>query len=341
MKKRSVLKRILLGFAAAVLALLLPVGVIFLNMAVRVDSPSAGYVWNERLEFDKGLGPVVEMNGKALKIMLFTDQHYTRVFGDRKADRLFNYLVGAHNPDLIILLGDQCFTPFNRAAYKRLIKTIDAKKIPWAPIFGNHDGDGKATKNRLAQMLSESSYCLFRYGPENFGGAGNYFINLKDGGDYVYTFYLFDSGKEQKGGYPPLSAGQVKWYEWAINGMAATGGGIVPSSVMVHIPLREYTPAYDEAVAGGSVIYGKRGEEDLPSKINSGMFDKIIELGSTKSVFCGHEHLNDYSVEYKGVRLTYALSSGYGSYGNKKIKGCTILTVGTDGTMQQAPVYYN
>ena len=37
-------------------------------------------------------------------------------------------------------------------------------------------------------------------------------------------------------------------------------------------------------------------------------------LGSTKAIFCGHDHLNDFSVLYEGVRYTYSKSIDYTAY---------------------------
>ena len=37
----------------------------------------------------------------------------------------------------------------------------------------------------------------------------------------------------------------------------------------------------------------------------------MVTLGSTTGVFCGHDHYNNYSIEYKGIRLTYGMSIDY------------------------------
>ena len=339
-KNLTKLKAILLAVLSVFGALILSVGVVFLNAAIPADAAASGYEWDEDTPFSPALGPALDMNGRDFKILILTDRHYTRVFGDRRTDRLADSLISQSKPDLIVLLGDQCFTPFNRAAYRHLIRRMDGYGIPWAPVFGNHDEQGKATKNYLADMLAKSEYCLFRSGPK-IGGAGNYFVNLTDGGSFVHTLYFLDSTVKKNGDYQPPSAGQVKWYEWAAGGTAAYTGETVPSTLFVHIPLPEYAPAYDAAVAEGAVLYGARREKECASRVNSGLFDKLVEIGSTKGVFCGHDHVNDYSVMCRGVRLTYSLSSGYGSYGNKNLKGGTELVIKTDGTTEQAPLHFN
>ena len=58
------------------------------------------------------------------------------------------------------------------------------------------------------------------------------------------------------------------------------------------------------------------------------MFETILELGSTKGVFVGHDHLNYFSVEYKGVRLTYGMSIDYLAY----------IGIGKDTTQRGATI---
>lgn len=44
-------------------------------------------------------------------------------------------------------------------------------------------------------------------------------------------------------------------------------------------------------------------------------FERILSLGSTKHVFCGHDHRNTFSFTYKGIRLTYGMSIDYSAVG--------------------------
>jgi len=37
----------------------------------------------------------------------------------------------------------------------------------------------------------------------------------------------------------------------------------------------------------------------------------MVELKSTTGVFCGHDHYNNMSLEYMGIRLTYGMSIDY------------------------------
>ena len=62
----------------------------------------------------------------------------------------------------------------------------------------------------------------------------------------------------------------------------------------------------------------------------------MLEVGGKHGVFCGHDHVNNFSIDYKGIRLTYGLSVDYLAYlrisslGSQR--GCTMITVNPDGT---------
>ena len=53
------------------------------------------------------------------------------------------------------------------------------------------------------------------------------------------------------------------------------------------------------------------------------------------AVFCGHDHYNNFSIDYKGIRLTYGMSVDYlaypGIYKEGTQRGCTIITFSPDG----------
>jgi hypothetical protein len=50
---------------------------------------------------------------------------------------------------------------------------------------------------------------------------------------------------------------------------------------------------------------------------NAGLFDKMVERGDVKLVTYGHDHLNDFTVEYRGINLCYtpSITTRNGVYG--------------------------
>ena len=98
-----------------------------------------------------------------------------------------------------------------------------------------------------------------------------------------------------------------------------------------HIPLPEFEEAYQALLAGSQdaeLLFGERREGCASADKNSGLFDTILELGSTKAIFCGHDHLNDAGIRYKGVDLIYGRSTD-----NLAYPGIDRLTDQRGGTM--------
>lgn len=113
-----------------------------------------------------------------------------------------------------------------------------------------------------------------------------------------------------------------------------------------HIPLIEYRDAWQEYVnnnkqdtENAKLIYGTVGEKDdnifCPDE-NCGLFGAALELGSTQAFFCGHDHLNNFQINYKGINLTYGYSIDYLAYfGIAKYgaqRGCTMININQDGS---------
>lgn len=375
-------KRILIA-VLSVVAVLLIAGI----AALIILLPAKGEVSNEFwLSTDtyclEDTQVIQKEQGKDFKILNLADIQYSDVkdIGKRSyTEETIKTLIEQEKPDLILMTGDQTWTATQRSSIKSLIKFMDSFKIPWAPVFGNHDGEGNADKNWLADRYEESEYCLFKKGPNNIGGVGNYIINIMEGDKIVESIIMMDSGvwrnypderehfmysdalkddyegeeksknyKEYKlnddgtrqqaqygTGYEFIAESQIAWYKWAIEGAAKINGGTAPESTAVfHIALPEYHEAYLQWLDSGfnpDMGFGEMREQVCCPKINSGLFDVMKELGSTKNVLVGHDHINTFSVMYEGIRLTYGLKTGDRCYINDDLNGGTVLTLTDKG----------
>lgn len=342
-------------------------------------------VWEAGMEYDiNDTFTLQKEPGKDFVILNLTDIQYNDfldIFQREDTENTIRKLVERVKPDLITMTGDQIWAPFVKYSIEDLIELMDSFKIPWAPINGNHDGEGNVDLNAAAEKYEASEYCLFKKGPANIGGVGNYVINIMEGDVIVESLIMMDSGagadfddlpEEEKiysykldsdfelerdsdgnlktrqigHDYDYIKPAQIEWYRWCVRGAAqynASKGAPMPeSSLFIHIALPEYYIAYcDYLLSGKSEEYGFFGEirEDVCcSKKNSGMFDAILEEGSTRYVFAGHDHVNNYSLLYKGVRLTYALKTGDRSYNDDDINGGTIFTIGENTNVRHEHV---
>ena len=116
--------------------------------------------------------------------------------------------------------------------------------------------------------------------------------------------------------------------------------------MFIHIPLTEQKDAWFEYMDNGyadtadaQLVYGVAGEKDPYVYCGAGedrMFESILEQGSTQAVFFGHDHKNNFAMNYKGVQLTYSMSIDYlayiGIYKEGAQRGCTVIDVKPDGS---------
>ncbi len=260
-------------------------------------------------------------------------------------------MVSEIKPDLITLSGDLVCSESTVYSIKRLTDLFESFGIPWAPVFGNHDGEGNCDLNYLADIMMKAPNCLFKKGDSEMG-VGNYIIGVaetdENGNDsLVEAFVMMDSHHTQP------NEKQQQWYSWAADGISKLSGEKAEVSLMMHIPIPEYQYAYDlawdtqtNAWKSEYNAFGEKHEEICCEKadgvpVQRGFFDLIKKSGNTKYVFCGHEHLNNFSIEYEGVRLTYMLKLGWGSGFRFGFNGGTLITVGNDGIKEIAHKTYS
>lgn len=266
------------------------------------------------------------------------------VYGDDGAfaEATIKKAIEETKPDLITLTGDN---GSGKEAYIRLVQVFESYGIPWAPVMGNHDGsNGKRIAEAWCGLqLRDAEHCVFKFGPKDMG-VGNYVINITENGKVIHSIYMIDTHTEttlECGGYDHMWDNQIEWYEWAVKGNNALAGKNVESSIFFHIPNVEYKDAwnaaqYDEET--GKYLnpdyadsFGDNGEGICSPNFNSGFFDVVKELGSTKNIIAGHDHKNDSSILYQGVRLSYGLKTASGSYSIDEKNGGSTLTINSDG----------
>lgn len=245
-------------------------------------------------------------------------------------------------PDLITLTGDNAWC---KPGYIRITQVIDSYGIPWAPVMGNHDGDNgdKEYEFWCAYQLYKADNCLFKFGPENMG-VGNYIINITENGKIIHTLYMMDTHSDTSlpvGGYDHLWNNQLEWYEWAVKGTNAIAGRNIESTIFFHIPCIQYRNAWQEAAYNTETglyenpayadSFGSNDEGICSPDYDSGFFALVKELGSTRNMVAGHDHINNSSIVYDGIRLSYSLKCGPASSWMESKNGASVITINSDG----------
>ena len=248
-----------------------------------------------------------------------------------------DYLIKKTNPNLITLTGDQVWSNHNLLSTIWLINMLDGYKIPYAPIFGNHDygntkNSSNADQNYCCDLYEKGKYSLFSRGPSNLGTLGNYVINVMEGTKIYKTIYMLDAGYEDK-----ITDNQIAWVKWNADGIKSINGGEYTSAMcFMHKPLPEYKEAYEKYINGNDDVTSL-GEVyvkySLSGTIQNGFFD-IAKQCNIVDIVCGHQHGNNFTLNYEGVRLTFALKTGqlggYYNDGIANLNGATYFSMGSD-----------
>ncbi len=229
-------------------------------------------------------------------------------------------LVKAVKPDLITITGDIVCGKSTVYSINNFTQLMESFKIPWAPVFGNHDAEGNCDLNYLADIMMNASHCVMRKGDKRMG-VGNYTVAVEDeNGLITNAFIMVDSNyrKQCEGSEHPGSVQQeyIKWVTRGINELSEKA----EISLFMHIPLPEYQYAYEKSYIKDKKEWkdkksavGHVGEEIAcyrdkdGNPVDFGIFNAIKSSGNVKNVFCGHDHLNTFSLDYEGVRLNYVM----------------------------------
>lgn len=291
------------------------------------------YTNNSQIEITKhSEDNYVEINnktGRNLKILQLTDLHICSGILTRGLDKkLVNAVVkcvDTVDPDLIFVTGDALsaiyVTAGTKNSYNQLNAFIDLfEKLgrPYTFCFGNHDDAGLAKKDYISKRLTDAPHSFFLEGEKDITGKGNYYIKILTDGVLTSSIILMDSGdRASDGNYAGVSKDQVEWYAKTIQSLQNEKSDI-KNIVFMHIPLPEYNTFYNNMKNGDSnykLVLGEKNERVCNGKQN-GMYDKMKELNSTKWVFCGHDHTNNYSIMEisSGITLSYGMSMDYSTY---------------------------
>ena len=170
-------------------------------------------------------------------------------------------------------------------------------------------------------MYENSKYGIFKRGNLK-ESAGNYYYNIERNGNIVYSLFFMNT--HQKG----FIKEQVDWYENSVNEIKVKNNNVVVDSMMFfHIPLLETKDAYEAYLKDSTVGKGKHYENIASQTTSVGMFDKIKELGSTKLLEYGHDHVNYTTIEYEGVIFSYGGKTGKTSYYGMNIQGGVVYSI--------------
>ena len=315
------------------------------------------------------------------KVLRLTDLHFCGGFlsaeKDKKAINAVAAMVAAEKPDLVIVTGDISFavpwygTINNAYAHEFAKHLFERLGVYWTIALGNHDSEAYNFHGRaaVAKMYEDDSlkYCLFDRGPENIFGEGNHYINVKNSdGLITRSLIMMDTNAytdEDPFGikwiYDRIHDDQMEWYSDVVARNNAHNAALgsketVKSSLFVHIPISVVKTSYDAYLANGRAdtedVKYVSGHDGEPAPVvwgpssEDGVIEKLVALGSTDGVFYGHDHLNNFTLEYRGIMLSYGYSIDYSAYDDIDLvgyqRGCTVITYSPDSSFNMVNENY-
>ncbi len=256
--------------------------------------------------------------------------------------------------DLIVLTGDNIASstlvkPYAALAINEFMSIYEKFGIPVIMVYGNHD-DENTTADKAYQMSVYERYkCFIGCAGEDFGESnlGTYYVPIYSSSDknkMVNNIWMIDSGtyneENDLGGYACVTKKQIEWYKSTSEKLERENGHKIPSLMFQHIVIPEIWDALDEhdERVEGSVghndkfytlpegVKGTLGETPCPPNYSNGQFDAILERRDVMAMFFGHDHVNTYELQYKGVDLINTSGVGFRSY-NSIDEGVRLITL--------------
>ncbi len=270
-----------------------------------------------------------------------------------------------YDPDLVVLGGDNTVDGRGKQeqAVAQIVELFVKYETYFTLVFGNHDREYGPVEEQIkhnAELLGYyqkhgGKYCLANDIFPELTGVGTHCLPVlsKDGKNVAYNLFMFDSGTSgykdpaisEEVGYDCVHPDQIEWYK------TISKAANVPSMAFQHIIVGEIMDVfykekkdvaisfdskfcngkeYDLTVADFSAIKdGMLLEPPCPGVVNYGQFDALVECG-TVAVFSGHDHVNTFTVEYKGVDIVNTPGCTFNSYGQDYNRGARLITIHDD-----------
>lgn len=271
-------------------------------------------------------------NGK-FKILQFTDVHYDcGSEEDIETVELMRKLVKEEAPDFIMLTGDISTGKENVRYLADALAPVTESGIPWALTFGNHDAEYGENHEALLAKLSTLPNGMTSNDPAAGFGKSNFVLPVEDkNGKTPWFIYGIDSNMYNENklieGYDFIHRPQIDWFLKQHHQISAEHKEF-GALAFFHIALPEYNDVWDY-----ECCYGEKREAVCCPKQNSGMFSAMLETGTMRGVFVGHDHVNDYWGELYGIRLCFGRATGYNTYGGDNfLHGARIIVLDANDT---------
>ena len=287
---------------------------------------------------------------------------------DERMFEYINYVLEVYDPDIVVLGGDNTVGEgeTKQLAIDELCKPFVESETYFTMVFGNHDYQQGYTNDELFEMYQKAGgdyFLAYDAVPELHGTAThNLPVYSNDGSKVQFNLWMFDSGSYVDGGYDCVRKDQIDWYLETSNKLKAEAGGLVPSMAFQHIIVGDvYDALFVESPINLGVLTANYNgkyytylpklhnfsgflvEPPCPGVDNEGQLEAMAKQGDVLAIFSGHDHVNDFETEYKGVDIVNTPSPTYNSYSSIVNKGARLITINEESpyTYTSEVITYN
>lgn len=317
-------KKILLRAACIMLAVLIILDAIFISCFIVTNE------YDSSITVDKESR--VLSSDEDVRILVLSDLQGSNYLELSWAFAAAKETVRRAEPDLILTTGDNFGNEVSEHHLDAFIRFMDSFGIPWGVVFGNHDYNVSFAMEKYCDKLMQSKNGIF-YSEKVAESYSNYSYRLKIKENDVFSLIFMDNADED------FTNEHTEWYEETLGKSKQADGALLPSLVFFHRPLYESILAAEEYAKDDSIGTGRITDEVRGEGGESGLFDKAIELGSTKAMFYGHDHRNNAHILYRGINLCYAMKTGITVYFRLGSIGGVTIDIADDGSYKINRIY--
>ena len=314
---------------------------------------------NVHHEISEYIAGSIEYTGN-FRILQLTDVH----LGDKdNLDTHFKFMdltIQEANADMIVVTGD-LFTFASKATANKFFDYLESKGKPWTVTYGNHDEQCYFSVDWLTSNLNKrsedsNSHCIYKdTQDDDVQGNANFAINLMIGNQLFEQLIVMDSNRYdfKTMYYDYFKPNQIQWYKDMVEyGRSLPGGALAKSLMFYHIPLPETQTIWDMLQEGSTEVtnvptkvkgedkYGSLEEAVCCPDYNSGFFQVIDDLDYTTGMYFGHDHVNNFIINYKGVDFAYGVKATDRVYYGESKLGGRVITLHADHSTTYEDYYH-
>lgn len=285
-----------------------------------------------------------------------TPEQYNYWVSENIDERCFNPIretIESVKPDFIFISGDIVYGEFddNGTSFIKFVEFMESFGILWAPVFGNHDNESIMGVDWQCGILESADHCIFKQ--RQLTGNGNYTVGIVQGKRLKRVFYMIDSNGcgsisdvSMANGHskptPGFGDDQMEWIKSSAKKIKNTYPDTKLSFVF-HIQTEIFKEAYSKyGFTGSGTNENPINIDEITNKSDGDLgyiganlknawdesgqvYDMMKKLG-VDSVFVGHEHANNASVVYDGIRFQYGNKSSTYDRARYRRDDCAIET---------------